>query len=141
MMRLLPAASRTKVRRAVRLPCQVVDEARGFVEVARLALDLSPDGMLVECDDERVGIGDELLVSFRAPRSSLWIDAAAFVARVVHGRRRADHGRCLGLRFLDFDPAMRAALASTLEGLPPPVPARRTRVDYAGTVALIAWAG
>ncbi len=85
-------------RRDVRLPCQVVRE-RGFVEVGRHALDLSPDGMLVLAD-RPVLTGERVILTLKIPMGSrLFFDAEAVVARVVHGRRPTDRGRALGLSF------------------------------------------
>lgn len=113
---------RRAFRREVILSCQVVRE-RDFRLVADLALDLSTDGMLVSTT-ERVLTGEEVLVSFRPPRSSRWLDVSATVARVVHDRRPGDRGRCLGLAFHDLDPASQRLLFRHLRGLPAPEPAR-----------------
>ena len=113
---------RRAFRREVLLLCQVVRE-RDFRLVSNLALDLSQEGMLVSTD-MRVLTGEELIVSFRAPRSDQWFDQHATVARVVHGRRPGDRGRCLGLSFQGMDAATRGLLAHQLRGLPPPDPAR-----------------
>jgi c-di-GMP-binding flagellar brake protein YcgR len=109
-------------RRGVFLSCQVVRE-RDFKLVGQFALDLSLDGMLV-ATRERVLTGEELLVSFRAPRGSTWIDAQARVARVVHGRRPSDAGRCLGISFVDLEGASQRALRQALRGLPLAEPGR-----------------
>jgi c-di-GMP-binding flagellar brake protein YcgR len=113
---------RRAFRREVLLSCQVVRE-RDFRLVSDLALDLSTEGMLVSTE-QRVLTGEELLVSFRPPRSDRWLDVQATVARVVHGRRPSDRGRCLGLVFQGVDPASRRLLFNHLRGLPPPEPAR-----------------
>ena len=113
---------RRAFRREVLLSCQVVRE-RDFRLVSDLALDLSTEGMLVSTE-QRVLTGEELLVSFRPPRSDRWLDVQATVARVVHGRRPSDRGRCLGLSFHAFDAASRRLLFNQLRGLPPPEPAR-----------------
>jgi hypothetical protein len=42
------------------------------------------------------------------------------------------------LRYLNLSPVDRAILASRLRGVPPPVPARRVRFDYAQSVLAIA---
>ena len=47
-------------------------------------------------------------------------DASATVARVVHGRRPTDAGRCLGLAFDCPSDGWKCALFRTLRGLPPP---------------------
>lgn len=118
--------ARTQHRRAFRreviLSCQVVRE-RDFRLVADLALDLSTEGMLVSTST-RVLTGEELLVSFRSPRSNIWFDAQATVARVVHGRRPGDRGRCLGLLFHSVAESASRSLFRQLRGLPAPEPSR-----------------
>jgi len=131
------AQSRRSVRRGVRLRCEVVDDRR-FALVARRAVDLSEDGMLVECNRRDVDVGDTLVISFRAPGTSLWIDASGRVARVVRGRRPSDRGRCLGISFEGLSLDDRAALKETLRHRPPPLPSRGLRRDYVSTIAEIA---
>lgn len=135
-MSFVMKSHRRTVRRTVRLACQVVSED-AFRLVGRRALDLSPAGMLLESDTD-AQIGDELLVSFRAPQSGLFIDTTARVVRIVAGRRPGDHGRCLGLRFEQLTPLLQGVLGESLAGLPPPLPQRATRLDYAATVRAIA---
>src|SRR5262245_59504844 len=94
------------------MPCQVVRE-RDFHLVGRHIVDLSEAGMLVAYA-ERVLTGESVLVSFQAPFSTVWIDAEATVARVLHGRRRTDRGRCLGLSFDVIDARARAHLSAQL---------------------------
>lgn len=113
---------RRAFRREVLLSCQVVRE-RDFHLVSRLALDLSTGGMLVSTD-LRVLTGEPLLVSFRPPRSDKWLDVSATVARVVHGRRPGDRGRCLGISFDGLDKAEERLLFQHLRGLPAPEPSR-----------------
>ena len=92
--------------------------------------------MLLACDDG-VEIGDEMVVSFRAPGDGPWLDAEAEVARLVEGWRPYDPGYCAGLRFTRMERRDRAELLSRLAGLPPPVPGRMPPVDYAETVRRI----
>jgi PilZ domain len=125
------------MRRSVRVDCQVVRE-HDFKLVGRRAIDLSADGMLV-LSDTRVLTGEDVIVTFRAPSTRLWLDCTATVARVVHGRRPGDWGPCLGLTFESMDEVTRALLRAELRGLPPPVPAREMRIDYAETVRKAAW--
>jgi c-di-GMP-binding flagellar brake protein YcgR len=113
---------RRAFRRGVLVSCQVVRE-HDFRRVSQLGLDLSTDGMLVATRDV-VLTGEELIVSFRAPLSDKWFDAQATVARVVHGRRPGDRGRCLGLSFHGHDASWQHELFTELRGLPP-VRARR----------------
>ena len=108
---------RRAFRRSVLLPCQVVRE-RDFRLVSSLALDLSTEGVLV-LTGERVLTGESLLVSFQAPRGGLgWFDLEAKVARVIHGRRPGDRGRCLGLSFDMMGEADKFRLFEGIRGLP-----------------------
>jgi hypothetical protein len=133
---LVHARQRRAIRRAVPVDCQVVRE-RDFRLVADRGVDLSPDGMLVEAHG-RVLTGEPVIVSFRLPRTRWWFDAEATVARVVHGRRPTDKGRCYGLAFDGLDESVRMLLDCALRGTPPPLPAREPRVDYAATIHLAA---
>lgn len=105
-------------RRSVRAPCQVVRE-RDFRLVGRHVIDLSQDGMLVLCDAP-VLTGTSLLCTLKIPfGSTMWLDAEAVVARVIHGRRPGDRGRALGLAFTWVEPAARDALEKQLAWFPP----------------------
>jgi hypothetical protein len=130
---LVHIQERRAMRRGVRVDCQVVRE-RDFKLVGSRGLDLSPFGMLVFAQ-EPVLTGEPLFVSFRLPRSAWWFDAQATVARVVHGRRPGDAGRCLGLAFDTMGTAEQYFLHTMLHGVPPPVPKRQPRIDYAASVA------
>ena len=116
---------RRAFRRFVRLDCQIVRE-RDFRLVADLALDLSTLGMLVRAKVP-VLTGEEVVVSFKPPRSNQWFDAVAIVARVLHGRRPGDAGTCLGLEFLDVAAEQEALLFEQLRGMSPPEPLRPPR--------------
>jgi hypothetical protein len=111
---------RRTMRRALRVPCQVVRE-RDFRLVGERTLDVSTDGMLV-ASDVPVLTGEAVIVTFCEPRTGQWFDAEATVARVTHGRRAGEHGRCIGLRFERVDAVARADLAVALRGVPPPLP-------------------
>ena len=87
---------------------------------------------------ERVLTGEPVVVSFRLPRSSCWFDTEATVARVVHGRRPGDLGRCFGVSFDTLEPDVQAFLRRALRGVPPPLPMREPRIDYAATVHMAA---
>ena len=128
---LVPARQRRVLRRALRVDCQVVRE-RDFKLIGSRAIDLSPEGMLV-MGQETVLTGEPVIVAFRMPRSSLWFDAEATVARVVHGRRPGDLGRCLGLAFAPLDLDVQTFLRCALRDVPPPLPSRERRIDYAAT--------
>jgi len=129
---LLTARDRLALRRRVRIPCQVVEE-ESFSLLARECMDLSVRGMRVEALMP-APVGSIVLVSFRVPGSSLYIDVNAEVVRVQWGRRRSDQASALGLRFVGMSNIDRAILNSRLLGLPPPTPERELRFDYANSV-------
>jgi hypothetical protein len=116
---------RRSFRRYVRLDCQVVRE-HDLKVVGDLALDLSTKGMLVRAH-QRVLTGEELLVTFRPPRSNTYVDAPATVARVIHGRRPGDYGLCLGLEFYGMRSDDEMLLFEQLRGMSAPDPLRPPR--------------
>lgn len=117
MRRFLPSIRRTSVRRAVRLPCQIVRE-RDFRLVADNIVDLSEGGVLVG-PAEPVLTGERLLVSFQVPGiEGFWIDVDATVARVLHGRRPGEYMRGLGLVFDDLPPFAELILREALQFVP-----------------------
>jgi hypothetical protein len=89
--------ARGRLRRAIHSRCQVVRE-RDFKLVGTKVLDLSTRGMLLETDLP-ILTGEELLVSFKGPASDRFYDCGATVARVLHGRRRMDTRRAVGVAF------------------------------------------
>jgi PilZ domain len=133
---LVHAQQRRTVRRAVDVECKVFRE-RDFRLVAHRSVDLSPLGMLVVAD-KPVLTGEPLWVAFRMPRSDAWLDAEATVARVIHGRRPGDPGHCFAIEFEDLDPEAQRHVRAALRRVPPPLPMREPRIDYAATIALAA---
>lgn len=116
------------VRRAVRTDCEAV-AIKGFRLISTRVIDMSPHGLLVACDGG-AQVGEEVVISFRAPASNQWFDAVSRVARVVEGYRPTDPGYCAGLRFERISLEARLDLAERLRGLPPPVPKRGLRPEY-----------
>jgi hypothetical protein len=106
---------------------------RDFKIVARQAIDLSPDGMLVESDCE-LARGENVIVSFMATPLGIWFDSEATIARVLPGRRTGDRGRAIGLSFTTLDRVKRLILRGHLRRVPPPVPRRSQRIDWAATI-------
>jgi c-di-GMP-binding flagellar brake protein YcgR len=129
---LVPVQQRRIMRRAIRVECQIVRE-RDFRLVGSRALDLSPQGMLV-MTQAPILTGEPLIVCFKLPMSDWWFDTEATVARVVHGRRPGDRGRAFGLEFETLEPQAQAFLRRALRGVPPPLPMREPRTDYAASV-------
>src|SRR5262249_18408044 len=114
--------NRRTFRRALLLPCQVVRE-RDFRLVADQLLDVSTGGLLART---RLPVltGEDVIVSFRGPRTNTWIDAEATVARVVHGRRPGARGRCIGVEFHSLSEELTRRLFHELRGLSAPWPTR-----------------
>jgi hypothetical protein len=127
---------RKSTRHHVRIDCQVVRE-NDFSLVGHRTLDLSADGMLVRTAGD-VAIGETMLVSFQATPLGLWFDARAEVMRLLRNRRPEDEGHAFGLRFVDMPSVSRLILRGHLRRVPPPLPQRPRRIDYAATVREIA---
>ena len=123
---------RREVRRAISMTCQIVRE-RDFHLVSEKALDVSPDGMLVATEVD-LEPGENVFVSFRATALGLWFDTEAHVARVIRGRRPGDRGRGVALRFSTLPRVKRFILRGHLRKVPPPIPRRAQRIDWAATI-------
>lgn len=119
-MRRAPKTPRGSSRHTVKIDCQVVRE-RDFRLLADRTMDLSATGALVGPADPAL-TGERILVSFRIPRSSVWIDAEATVTRVVHGRRPGEFSRALALEFDDLEVLQRFMLKDALRSVPPAPP-------------------
>ena len=132
MFQLLRPRRRRALRRAYLTRCQAV-RLEGFSLFAERILDVSPDGALLACDGP-IDPGEEVLISFRAPRGGPWVDAVGEVCRVFGD----DVGYCAGVRFDGLQTGLRHELGRRLRHVPPPVPRARPLVDYAGTVRQIA---
>lgn len=132
---LIPAHRRRITRRAYQGRCHAIS-LRDFRMIGRRVLDISPFGLMVAADTP-VAPGERILVSFQAPGGTEWFDAEARVARVIEGWRQGDPGYCMGLRFTQIPLSARMALRERLRGLPPPLPQRHVRMDYAETVRRI----
>ena len=133
---LVRVSERMAIRRAIEVPCCVVRFQDGRILGTR-AIDLTPNGMRIELRDVDVGLGDLLHVCFRATQLAKWFYCDARAARVLHGRRASERGRSLGLEFEGLDAVSRLLLGGALRRVPPPIPQREQRIDYAATVARI----
>ena len=119
-MRRSPKTPRGSSRHTVKIACQVVRE-RDFSLIADRVVDLSATGALVGPADPAL-TGERLIVSFRIPRSTVWIDAEATVTRVVHGRRPGEFSRSLAIEFDDLEALQRFMLQEALRIVPPSPP-------------------
>jgi hypothetical protein len=127
---------RREVRRKLSMACRVVRES-DYKLLGTRAIDVSPDGILVMTIRDAAA-GERVLVSFKATELGIWFDAQGTIARVVHGRRPGDQGRCVAVRFANLDPVRRFILRGCLKRASPPLPQREPRIDYAATVRRIA---
>lgn len=116
-------AHRRATRHSVRLECQVVRE-RDFRLIADRVVNLSATGLMVSPADPAL-TGERLIVSFRIPHSSHWVDAEATVARVVHGRRPGEHTRGLALELENVEEIPQMLLGRVLRRCPPAPPGHR----------------
>ena len=119
-MRRAPKSPRGSSRHTVKIACQVVRE-RDFSLIADRVVDLSATGALVGPADPAL-TGERILVSFRIPRSTVWVDAEATVTRVVHGRRPGEFRRSLAIEFDDLEALPRFMLEEALRIVPPAPP-------------------
>jgi hypothetical protein len=131
---LSPAHSRQGLRRSVELSCELVSLER-FAILGRRTLDVSRGGALIVASEDAEP-GEQVLLHLTAPDQTR-VCAEAVVSRVVHGQRRGDSGRALGLRFLRTPTLRLDRLMRQLRGTPPRVPGRHLRVDYAAIVRSI----
>jgi len=120
LMRRQPKSPRVSSRHTVKIACQVVRE-RDFSLIADRVLDLSTSGALVGPADPTL-TGERILVSFRIPRSTVWVDAEATVTRVVHGRRPGEFSRALAIEFDQLEAVPRFMLEEALRVVPPAPP-------------------
>jgi hypothetical protein len=103
-------------RHMVRMICQAVRE-RDFTLLGEVALDLSPDGMVVRTT-RHVLTGENVIVSFFEPHTATWFDLEATIARVIHARRVGDVERCVALSFHSMSVEVRGQLAAALAHRP-----------------------
>lgn len=118
---------RRGARHAVDLECEVIRQ--DFDEPVPCQIrDLSASGMWIETTHEMLP-GEKIVVTFHPPDwpSPFAVTVFGEVARISMGRRRSDHGLTgMGIEFTDLGEAEREALSACLEGLPPPLPRRRS---------------
>lgn len=110
-------------RYVLKAPCQVV-RLRDFRLVADRVEDFSAGGLLVS-PAEPVLTGEAVLVSMQFPATGEWLDAEAFVSRVLHGRRPGETARCLGLEFGRLDRRGWLSIHRNLGRTPPSPPRAR----------------
>jgi hypothetical protein len=133
---LVRTRERRALRHAVELSCSVVREKDSKLTALR-AIDLSPHGMRVEIKDPDIELGDRFFVCFRATAFGIWYYSDAYATRMLQGRRPKERARSLGLRFGSLSAVSRLCIRGALRRVPPHVPQREPRIDYAATVGKI----
>ena len=115
-MSQLPLGVVTERRRSRRHPvdlgCQAVTDYDFFLLGDEIT-DLSKDGLLLRSDGTPAELGETVLVSFRPPGSTHWVDAEATVVRLVTGSEPGAPG--IGLEIGELPPFERGLLAASLE--------------------------
>ncbi|HSU39926.1 MAG TPA: PilZ domain-containing protein [Polyangiaceae bacterium] len=124
MPRLTPPSHQRMPRRLLRQRCQVVRE-RDFKLIADRVVDVSASGALVMPADP-VLTGERVILSFQLPHSLYWVDAEAWVTRVLHGRRPGEHTRGVALELDGMSGLSRFMLERALRHLPPAPPRYRS---------------
>ena len=112
----LPKGIMGERRRAPRVPvdldCQCVTDEDFFLLGDRV-VDLTPQGLLLRANGVAAKLGETVVVSFKPPRSHVWIDTEAKVVRLVTGSRPGAPG--IGLALSDLSPFERGLLEAALE--------------------------
>ncbi|MFO0670376.1 MAG: PilZ domain-containing protein [Polyangiaceae bacterium] len=132
-MQFASMQQRRAIRRAVEVPCTLF-RARDFHVVGRRGLDLSTDGMLIGAFDDLYE-GERVFVSFTLTQFSIPFRVEGQVARVIRGRREKDRMPAVGVSFENIDAVSRLILRGHLRRIPPVLPARARRIDYAATIS------
>jgi hypothetical protein len=95
---------------------------------------VSETGLQLEAEVS-LAVGEELYLSFQAPRTTQWV---GMVARVTRATQLLDRPVCVaGLSIEEMDPVERSILAASVERLPVRPQKRRAPRDYAAWVAQV----
>lgn len=129
---LAPRQDRRSLRRAAKLDCYVVAE-KGFRSLRGTTLDVSDEGVRVSTAAD-VQIGDSVVLALCLPRGRSWVDAHGKVVRIERGVRAGDEGPAVAIEFTAMDPIDQSMLRGSLVSIPPPIPRRDVRIDYAASV-------
>ena len=111
-------------RHSVNIPAEIV-RLQDFRLLADSIENLSEGGLLAG-PSLQASPGDKLLVSFRVPRTHVWVDLDAVVARVIRGRRANDRGPRLGVQFESTTEKQLQWLQYALSHAPPAPPSSRS---------------
>jgi hypothetical protein len=117
----VPFSSRGALRRGVTLGCEVTTQV--FGPRRETIVDLSPRGARI-ATDLPVERGEYVLVHFAPHRLDRRVET---MARVAHVARITGERPSIGVEFVGLAGELRAALAHSLHGVPPPLPPSRAR--------------
>ena len=133
---------RTSPRRIARIPCEAV-AAEGFTKVGGTIRDFSQEGMLLQSTSP-LALGEEVYLSFRAPRTTQWVSLVARVSR-THAKQGSDgtgqHTWLAGITITEMDSVERSILMGAVSLLPERPRKRNAARDYAAFVAEISGYG
>lgn len=129
---------RRAVRMPVSVPCQAVTDD-DFCLLSDEIADLSTTGMLLRADGIPADVGESVIVSFRPPKSDLWIDVQARIVRLLNGKQPGAPG--FGLELETLSPFEREVLAAALRRSPrkprKSAPRKRARRRYVDPDAVV----
>ena len=134
-MHFAPMQQRRSIRRAVSIPCTLM-RAQDLKVVGTRSMDLSPDGILVGVFDE-MKVGEDMIMSFSLTPFSIPFHVEGRVARFLRGQRQRDRMPAAAMSFDSLDAVGRLILRGHLRRIPPVLPQRTRRIDYAATVMRI----
>ena len=105
---------RRSSRLTVKVDCQAVtDEDDDFFLLGDEIVDISVEGLLLRAQGIPALVGEQVIVSFRPPNSSVWIDAAGTIVRLLNGSEPGAPG--FGIQLLELNAFDRALLEATIE--------------------------
>jgi hypothetical protein len=111
-------SKRGKLRRGVRLGCEITTNSHG--PKREMLIDLSADGarVLTDVPMER---GEDILIGFAPERLGCRVET---IARVAHVERSPEPA--VGLEFIELEPELQEVIEERLRHIPPPLPRARS---------------
>ncbi len=128
-------SKRSGARHGIALPCEVVSLS-DMRSLGDYTIDVSNNGLLLACD-KHVRLGTQVLVNMLVPFTDLRLFGKGVVSRVTHGRRENDTAPAIGIELESVDADLHHALEAKLAKIPPRVPMRHLRRNYAGLIEQI----
>lgn len=117
--------------------CEAVADD-GFRLLGHKVLDISSRGILLDSEGRFARLGEEVIVTLKAPNSRVYFDAIGKVTRLINGRRLLDRRPAIGVELSEMDGWDRKLLAAKIDEFPEPTPRRAPTADYAAAIAYFA---